>query len=63
MPFKITLDDLKIAKLLQENFEKIVKIIFLLNSNRNMIRTVYSRFGKSFGQIEAHHIGRLLIFT
>jgi hypothetical protein len=44
--------------LLKENCVKIVDYFFFrLNINGNMIRTLYSRSGKSFSQIEAYRIG------
>jgi hypothetical protein len=43
--------------LLKENCLKIVEIFLRLNINGNMIRTLYSRSGKRFSQIEAYRIG------
>jgi hypothetical protein len=65
MTNKITLNDLKMAEhLLEENcIKKSWKFFFRLNINGNMIRTLQSRSGKSFSQIEAYRIGRVPIMT
>jgi hypothetical protein len=62
MTNKITLNDLKMAEnLLEENCVKIVEIFFRLNINGNMIKTLWSRSGKSFSQIETYRIGPITL--
>jgi hypothetical protein len=61
MANKITLNDHKMAEHLLE--ENCVKMVFQLNINGNLSRTLFNRSGKYFSQIEAYRIGRVLILT